>query len=140
MSETKQPYSTGKVTASIYRPDDWTPIKSVFDVMEKDAEPPASITVEMTHEDRKYKGVLHLVEGQEDALPTHDGGLGDGRYVEYVNSVWSETADDDVPGIGLGKRGDYYYLTAAQALSLLEWLRQQEPILKQKAQNTPVQG
>jgi hypothetical protein len=35
---------------------------------------------------------------------------------------------------------DSVSLDAKQALSLLEWLRQQEATLKQKAQDTPLQG
>lgn len=63
----------------------------------------------------------------------HDGDLGEDRYVEHVREVWSESDGEDVPGIGLGMPGDYYYLTAAQALSLLEWLRQNEATLRERA-------
>jgi hypothetical protein len=67
----------------------------------------------------------------------HTGDLGDGGSVVYRDRVWSNSLDADVEGIRIGKndsRGDYTYLTAKQALELLEWLEQERSTLEEKAQ------
>jgi hypothetical protein len=73
----------------------------------------------------------------------HPGELGDagewsdGGSVVYSDSVWSNSLETDVKGIRIDKndsRGDYTYLTAKQALELLEWLEQERSTLEEIAQ------
>jgi hypothetical protein len=75
MSETKQPavVKQGKVTANASI--DWMS-KNALDLLAQYARPPKSIEATITTEEgHTYKGVVHLVERQEDALPIHDGKL-----------------------------------------------------------------
>jgi hypothetical protein len=75
-------------------------------------------------------------------IEQHDGNLdtyseGGHATIEYVSYVSAH------PILISGGHGNYdieaVFLDVKQALSLLEWLRQQEPMLKQKAQELSMQ-
>ena len=75
--------------------------------------------------------VLRLRESPEQ--PKHDGNLDPGKYAFVMINEY--------PHVAIFSRGDEevtyaegVHLTASQALSLLEWLKQEEPKLKELAE------